>query len=528
MNRIGRLIFLSFLLAYCAISGAQAHGAAQGGRVFALVIGIDDYHYINPLHGAVNDARDVASALETINGSEVRLLLDADASREAVLANWQDLTDLAGEGDILIFHFAGHGGRADAIVEGHEDKDNMFLMVGFDESGPGMAQRLVDNEVGHLLARETEATVFLVADSCYAGGMARQADKRAATDLRAPGVHMAQDGDELADYLRQLGEVDKADLDHVVWLYAQDQNKLTQEISIEGERRGALSYAFANVLRGKADRDGDGRLTIREIKRYVNKTVVRLTERRQRPSVNAGKAFSNVAFPAPGNAKAAAIPATLRIYSDKPDELSILSHVEVVQDRRQADLIYDGERQELIYRTGDKIGQFDQYFDRLSWEQAMQGAVNKWRVMHYLTGFSADHAPDISLGDGPRIYREGDKVRFDLDGHQHGHVVLVNLTNDGTIQVIAPSRASGKGLAAGRLTPGRPTGFEAPVTAPFGADHVLALTAERMPSALLDALPNLNNSRNVEDLAHLLAQEIATGKAGLDWLGLYTKAKGEE
>ena len=500
------------------------------GRIYALVVGIDDYRHINPLHGAVNDAQDVASALRDIERSDIRLLLDKDVSRKSILAQWDDLTNKADDGDILIFHFAGHGGRADAIVEGHEDKDNMFLLTNFDETGPGMAERLVDNEVGHMLASEKQATVIFVADSCYAGGMARLADKRAATDLRAPGVKLAKTGDELAAYLKQLGEVPSSALDHVVWLYAQDQNKLTQEISIEGNQRGALSYAFANILRGKADRNKDGALDIGEIKRYVNKTVVRLTERRQRPSVNAGELFSRVSFAAAesNNSIPPKAPSNIRIYSDKREALGDLAHVQWVNEKSKADLIYDSVSADLIYKTGDRIGSFATYPNERARFAALQGAVSKWRLLQYLTTFPPRNGPELSLGDGPRIYSEGEEVRFAIEGQGYDHIILVNLTNNGTIQVIAPTSDKGDGLAAGKLVAGNRVEFTAPVTPPFGADHLVALASIGQATELVAALPQLNNSQSADELADLLGRALAGGDSGIDWVGLYTKAQGAD
>ena len=94
--------------------------------------------------------------------------------------------------------------------------------------------------------------------------------------------------DTVAQRVRQLGEVDENALSNVIWLYAQDANKVTQEIAIAGRRRGALSYTFARALRGDADRNDDDRLDVPELKRYVIRTVTKVSERRQRPEVNCG------------------------------------------------------------------------------------------------------------------------------------------------------------------------------------------------------------------------------------------------
>ena len=59
-----------------AVAGAALTMAAAPARaeIAALVIGIDRYTYINPLQGAVNDARDIADALEGAGRQETTSL----------------------------------------------------------------------------------------------------------------------------------------------------------------------------------------------------------------------------------------------------------------------------------------------------------------------------------------------------------------------------------------------------------------------------------------------------------------------
>lgn len=72
----------------------------------ALVVGIDEYHNIDDLHKATNDARAVSGVLDEI-GFEVTTLLDADERRfNRQLA---DFTAAIDPGDEVVFYFAGHG-----------------------------------------------------------------------------------------------------------------------------------------------------------------------------------------------------------------------------------------------------------------------------------------------------------------------------------------------------------------------------------------------------------------------------------
>lgn len=79
--------------------------AQAAGRV-ALVVGNGDYTYVTPLRNPVNDAADIAAALERL-GFDVTLLLNADKAALAdALAAFETASDGAEVG--LVF-YAGHG-----------------------------------------------------------------------------------------------------------------------------------------------------------------------------------------------------------------------------------------------------------------------------------------------------------------------------------------------------------------------------------------------------------------------------------
>ena len=510
--------------AMLACLGLGSAHSSLAGDVYALLIGADEYEHLDTLGGAVNDARDVFDALEGLNARNVRMLLDRDATREAIFASWRDLTRLAGERDTLIFHYAGHGGRQDAILEGHEAKDNVFLLPGFSETGPGITERIVDNEIGHLLAEEREATVVFVADSCFAGGMTRSADPRSAIDVRAPVVDFEGTRDRVAQRVRQLGEVDEDALPNVIWLYAQDENKVTQEIAIAGQRRGALSYAFARALRGDADRNNDGVLDVPELKRYVNRTVTKVSERRQRPEVNAGSGELSIGISGGAASPALALPDLRIFYADGSTRFDLRGVTEV-NDRRSADIVFDVGQGALIWKTGDVVAEFD--FDVPAGDAALpaslQGAIDKWRLIAMLAELDTHRDPELSLAGGDRVYHEGEEVVFRILSRHHRHITLFNLAWDGTVQLVAPVKRTGTDFLAGQLPIGRRMRFRAPVMPPFGADHLVAVTTPVDLPELDDAVFASKDTRNAAALASRLAATLQGREFGMDWIGIFTR-----
>ena len=511
-------------------------GASVAGDVYALVVGVDDYAHINPLSGAVNDARDVSDALASIAARDVRVLTDRDATREAIFRNWSELSAAAGTGDTLIFHYAGHGERQDAILEGHEKKDNMFLLAGFDAAGPGTRHRIVDNEIGHLLATEKEATVLFVADSCFAGGMTRGVDSRVPVGIRTPGVGLRASGnvpggtgadDPVAERVRKLGEVDEDALNHVIWLYAQDKNKVTQEIAVDGARRGALSYAFAQALRGAGDRNGDGRLDVPELKRFVNRKVAQLSERRQRPEVNAGSADLSISLARSGPKQSTGVEVPgLRIHYANGRVPFELGGVTEVKESRSADLVYDAADRVLIYKTGDVVAEFNRSGSDAMLASELQGAIDKWRLLEVLSALETSDDPVLSLHDGDRVYRDSEAVTFSIESKHHSSVTLFNLAYDGTVQHLAPVRSARSALYAGRLRIGRPANETLKVVPPFGADHLVAITARADLPGLADAVFAVDGRRQAADLAQDLMEILHGQEFGTDRVGIFTQPRG--
>jgi metacaspase-1 len=80
----------------------------------ALIIGINNYRDINPLRGCVNDTTNLRLILKDVAGidaDQIRMLVDARATKAAIEQRIQWLVKDAAEGDLLVLHFSGHGSQ---------------------------------------------------------------------------------------------------------------------------------------------------------------------------------------------------------------------------------------------------------------------------------------------------------------------------------------------------------------------------------------------------------------------------------
>ncbi|HYZ68623.1 MAG TPA: caspase family protein [Mycobacterium sp.] len=140
------------------------------------------------LSGCVNDAnamRDVAVS----RGFEPQLLLNADATTEAVRAHLDAAAAELGDGDFFFLTYSGHGGQVP-----DEDSDEPD---GLDETWCLYDSELVDDSLfGALCTFAAGVRVFVMSDSCHSETvtrqLVRQRDARRAQVHRAPGPNSKQ------------------------------------------------------------------------------------------------------------------------------------------------------------------------------------------------------------------------------------------------------------------------------------------------------------------------------------------------
>lgn len=254
-----------------------------------LVVGINDYVQLESLDGAVNDARDVAGALRRAGASDVKLLLDREATRDAVMQAWNETVARSTPGDILVFHYAGHGGQSPERIKGSErtGMDSELLLAAFTAEAPGNYERIVDDEIHVMLKRATDAglAVLLATDACHSGTMTRGFDTRLSRPKVRAALHAPITDDRLPAPDPQAASMTLDDLPNVVSLGAVQDDELAPEVIIDGQPRGALSWSLARGLEGGADLDKDGAISEKELQVFVWESVRVVMEGQQHPSI---------------------------------------------------------------------------------------------------------------------------------------------------------------------------------------------------------------------------------------------------
>jgi hypothetical protein len=241
----------------------------QRSNIWAVVIGINDYPNIARLKYAVNDARAFHRYLVDDNGvprENVTLLVNREATLQRVRSVLgTHLKNRAAGKDTVVIYFAGHGAvERDTMSPDGDGLEKYLLPYGADLNDL-YATAMPMREVAHIFNRIKAERLIFIADSCYSGASGGRTVSMGGIRANLSEAFM----DRLT---RGKGRV---------VITASGAN----EVSAEDDRyrHGVFTYFLLEGLRGRADLDQDGLITVDEAYRYVSGHVTRVTGQEQHP-----------------------------------------------------------------------------------------------------------------------------------------------------------------------------------------------------------------------------------------------------
>lgn len=240
------------LISLCFLAATTAAVLAQE-QTYAVVVGISDYKALSGRTGdlrfADRDARQMALFLRSKIGGRVpadhiQILTNQRATRSGIqraLASF----GRAKLGDRVLFYFSGHG-LADSFAPYDVQPGNLPTM-------------LTHHDIKTAFRRSSASTKLCIADACLSGSMTRMSQPK-----RAPASASSVVGDGNVAML----------LASRATQYAVESRRLTG---------GAFTHYLLLGLNGRADRNANRTVTIRELHQYVAAQVRRATHGQQTP-----------------------------------------------------------------------------------------------------------------------------------------------------------------------------------------------------------------------------------------------------
>jgi hypothetical protein len=247
------------------------------GTKWAAIIGISKYKdtRIPSLRYAAADAKSFYDWAISPDGGKyapamVKLLIDADATGANIKTALFDWLAQAIQEDTVTLFFAGHGSP-----QSPDHPENLFLLAHDTQYDSISTTGFPMWDIETALKRFIKAKkVIVITDACHAGGVGRAFDiaRRDGRGLKTITISSS---------LQSLSTIS----DGVCIISASDDNQFSQEGLQWGQGHGVFTYYLLEGLKGKADYNKDGLVTLGELIPFLSEQVRRETRNAQTPTV---------------------------------------------------------------------------------------------------------------------------------------------------------------------------------------------------------------------------------------------------
>lgn len=223
-------------------------------NTYAVVVGISDYlngnkpYQVNNLNYCDDDAHTFYSFLRTSAGgsvpdSNMMLLIDNQASKSNILQQLDKMFAKSGPDDRVIFYFAGHGTNGSFAT--------------YDINLDNVNTSLLHKEVKEAFRKCRAKTRLCFADACKSGSMKNKETNREISSERDLPIRSFEDTESGL----------------VVLMAARSYQSSSENPNI---LHGYFTKFLVDALEGKADKNADNIVTIKETYDYVYRNLVTL------------------------------------------------------------------------------------------------------------------------------------------------------------------------------------------------------------------------------------------------------------
>ena len=239
------------------------------GKVWAVIVGVDTYTNLPHLKYAVKDAQafnDLLLENNLVHSKNIFLATNKKAnltSLRTILGT--ELKKKAGQDDLVIIYFAGHGATERDSRSPDGDGIEKYLLPYDADPNNLYATALPMGEISHILNRINSDRLIFIADACYSGASGGRT-------IPLQGIRSNLSDEFLNRIASGKGRV---------IMTASGPN----EVSVEDDdlQHGVFTYHLMEAMEGRADYDTDGFVTVDEAYRYVSEKVPNDTDQQQHP-----------------------------------------------------------------------------------------------------------------------------------------------------------------------------------------------------------------------------------------------------
>ena len=239
------------------------------GKIWAIIIGINEYQNTRNLKYAVNDARAFKDYLKDYVGipdERIFYLANQDATKsriESLLGT--TIKRKASRVDTVMIFYAGHGAVEADPINPDGDGFEKYLLPHDAHLQDLYSTSISMNDIRTIFTRIHADRLIFIADTCYSGTSGGRTMMAAKT--------RANLSDKFYERIsRGKGRV---------IISSCSANEISKED--DNLQHGVFSYYMLEGLKGRADQDGEGVITVSELFRYLSKKVPEASGQDQHP-----------------------------------------------------------------------------------------------------------------------------------------------------------------------------------------------------------------------------------------------------
>ena len=241
---------------------------------WAIIVGISRYHYQGwNLRYADRDAEELYNLLLTPSGGNFKKefickLTNEEATTGNITRALRAFLKKPAREDLVVIYFACHG------APDFDRPGNVYLLTHDtapdDIAGTALPMREIDLSLKENLHAEK---VIVLADTCHSAAIGGGIGRRSAVD----------DSTFVNRYLQEVSRARGG----IALLTSAEATEVSFEDARWGGGHGVFTHYLLEGMRGAADRDGNGIVTVGELFEYVRDNVKSATEHRQHPLIGA-------------------------------------------------------------------------------------------------------------------------------------------------------------------------------------------------------------------------------------------------
>lgn len=241
----------------------------DGAKDAAVIVAIENYAFLPPIPGAVDNGRDwfvYLSQSRNIPVERIQFLANAEATDFAITRAVERASSIAEADGRVWLIFIGHGAPSSTRQE-----DGLLVAADAQQTVEGLENRSVSRARVLELLSKSPATPVVLVDACFSG--------------------RKRDGQALIAGLQPTSVIKTAVPAGAVLMTAAASNEYAGPLP--GDTRPAFSYLALGALRGWGDSNGDGTVTPNEVVDYSRSVLTALLSgsRVQTPEAAGQQAF---------------------------------------------------------------------------------------------------------------------------------------------------------------------------------------------------------------------------------------------